>query len=162
MHEVETINKLIRVSRKLFEENGRVPTDEEIAEEMKVLVESVREIKKIAQEPVSLDMLIELFESEYGERLADRIVDEDAPDPPEAVSFMELKELLDDVLRILLPREKNVLRLRYGLDDGRERTLEEVGKSFNVIRERIRRIEAEALRKLRPPAHSKKLKDFLD
>lgn len=159
VHMVETINKLIRVSRNLLQQNGREPTDEEIAEEMEVPVERVREIKKIAQEPVSLETPVG---EEDDSHLGDFIEDQDAPAPADAASFMLLKEQLEDVLGTLTPREKNVLRLRFGLEDGRARTLEEVGKSFNVTRERIRQIEAKALRKLRHPARSKKLKDFLD
>lgn len=159
VHMVETINKLIRVSRNLLQKNGREPTDEEIAEEMEVPVDRVREIKKIAQEPVSLETPVG---EEDDSHLGDFIEDQDAPAPADAASFMLLKEQLEDVLGTLTPREKNVLRLRFGLEDGRARTLEEVGKSFNVTRERIRQIEAKALRKLRHPARSKKLKDFLD
>ena len=159
VHMVETINKLIRVSRNLLQKNGREPTDEEIAEEMELPVERIREIKKIAQEPVSLETPVG---EEDDSHLGDFIEDQDAPAPADAASFMLLKEQLEDVLGTLTPREKNVLRLRFGLEDGRARTLEEVGKSFNVTRERIRQIEAKALRKLRHPARSKKLKDFLD
>ena len=159
VHMVETINKLIRVSRNLLQKNGREPTDEEIAEEMEIDVARVREIKKIAQEPVSLETPVG---EEDDSHLGDFIEDQDAPAPADAASFMLLKEQLEDVLGTLTPREKNVLRLRFGLEDGRARTLEEVGKSFNVTRERIRQIEAKALRKLRHPARSKKLKDFLD
>lgn len=159
VHMVETINKLVRVSRNLLQKNGREPTDEEIAEEMEIPVERVREIKKIAQEPVSLETPVG---EEDDSHLGDFIEDQDAPAPADAASFMLLKEQLEDVLGTLTPREKNVLRLRFGLEDGRARTLEEVGKSFNVTRERIRQIEAKALRKLRHPARSKKLKDFLD
>ena len=159
VHMVETINKLIRVSRNLLQKNGREPTDEEIAEEMEIEVARVREIKKIAQEPVSLETPVG---EEDDSHLGDFIEDQDAPAPADAASFMLLKEQLEDVLGTLTPREKNVLRLRFGLEDGRARTLEEVGKSFNVTRERIRQIEAKALRKLRHPARSKKLKDFLD
>ena len=159
VHMVETINKLIRVSRNLLQKNGREPTDEEIAEEMELDVARVREIKKIAQEPVSLETPVG---EEDDSHLGDFIEDQDAPAPADAASFMLLKEQLEDVLGTLTPREKNVLRLRFGLEDGRARTLEEVGKSFNVTRERIRQIEAKALRKLRHPARSKKLKDFLD
>ena len=159
VHMVETINKLIRVSRNLLQKNGRDPTDEEIAKEMEVPVERVREIRKIAQEPVSLETPVGEEEDSH---LGDFIEDQDAPAPADAASFMLLKEQLEDVLGTLTPREKNVLRLRFGLEDGRARTLEEVGKSFNVTRERIRQIEAKALRKLRHPARSKKLKDFLD
>jgi len=159
VHMVETINKLIRVSRNLLQKNGREPTDEEIAEEMEVPVDRVREIKKIAQEPVSLETPIG---EEDDSHLGDFIEDQDAQAPADAASFMLLKEQLEDVLGTLTPREKEVLRLRFGLKDGKARTLEEVGKSFNVTRERIRQIEAKALRKLRHPARSKKLKDFLD
>ncbi len=159
VHMVETINKLIRVSRNLLQKNGREPTDEEIAEELEMDVARVREIKKIAQEPVSLETPVG---EEDDSHLGDFIEDQDAPAPADAASFMLLKEQLEDVLGTLTPREKNVLRLRFGLEDGRARTLEEVGKSFNVTRERIRQIEAKALRKLRHPARSKKLKDFLD
>ena len=159
VHMVETINKLIRVSRNLLQKNGREPTDEEIAVELEVPVERVREIKKIAQEPVSLETPVG---EEDDSHLGDFIEDQDAPAPADAASFMLLKEQLEDVLGTLTPREKNVLRLRFGLEDGRARTLEEVGRSFNVTRERIRQIEAKALRKLRHPARSKKLKDFLD
>lgn len=159
VHMVETINKLVRVSRNLLQKNGRDPTDEEIAKEMEVPVERVREIRKIAQEPVSLETPVGEEEDSH---LGDFIEDQDAPAPADAASFMLLKEQLEDVLGTLTPREKNVLRLRFGLEDGRARTLEEVGKSFNVTRERIRQIEAKALRKLRHPARSKKLKDFLD
>lgn len=159
VHMVETINKLIRVSRNLLQKNGREPTDEEIAAEMEIPAERVREIKKIAQEPVSLETPVG---EEDDSHLGDFIEDHDAPAPADAASFMLLKEQLEDVLGTLTPREKNVLRLRFGLEDGRARTLEEVGKSFNVTRERIRQIEAKALRKLRHPARSKKLKDFLD
>ncbi len=159
VHMVETINKLIRVSRNLLQKNGREPTDEEIAVEMEIPVERVREIRKIAQEPVSLETPVG---EEDDSHLGDFIEDQDAPAPADAASFMLLKEQLEDVLGTLTPREKNVLRLRFGLEDGRARTLEEVGKSFNVTRERIRQIEAKALRKLRHPARSKKLKDFLD
>ena len=159
VHMVETINKLIRVSRNLLQKNGREPTDDEIAVEMEIPVDRVREIRKIAQEPVSLETPVG---EEDDSHLGDFIEDQDAPAPAEAASFMLLKEQLEDVLGTLTPREKNVLRLRFGLEDGRARTLEEVGKSFNVTRERIRQIEAKALRKLRHPARSKKLKDFLD
>ena len=159
VHMVETINKLIRVSRNLLQKNGREPTDEEIAVEMEVPVERVREIKKIAQEPVSLETPIG---EEDDSHLGDFIEDHDAQAPADAASFMLLKEQLGEVLDTLTAREKEVLRLRFGLHDGKARTLEEVGKSFNVTRERIRQIEAKALRKLRHPARSKKLKDFLD
>lgn len=159
VHMVETINKLTRVSRNLLQKNGREPTDEEIALEMELPVERVREIKKISQEPVSLETPVG---EEDDSHLGDFIEDHDAPAPADAASFLLLKEQLEDVLGTLTQREKNVLRLRFGLEDGRARTLEEVGKSFNVTRERIRQIEAKALRKLRHPARSKKLKDFLD
>ncbi|MBR0261636.1 MAG: RNA polymerase sigma factor RpoD [Selenomonadaceae bacterium] len=159
VHMVETINKLTRVSRNLLQKNGREPTDEEIAAEMEVDVARVREIKKISQEPVSLETPVG---EEDDSHLGDFIEDHDAPAPADAASFMLLKEQLEDVLGTLTQREKNVLRLRFGLEDGRARTLEEVGRSFNVTRERIRQIEAKALRKLRHPARSKKLKDFLD
>ncbi|MCR5834733.1 MAG: RNA polymerase sigma factor RpoD [Selenomonadaceae bacterium] len=159
VHMVETINKLIRVSRNLLQKNGREPTDEEIAAEMEIPAEKVREIRKIAQEPVSLETPVG---EEDDSHLGDFIEDQDAPAPADAASFMLLKEQLEEVLGTLTQREKNVLRLRFGLEDGRARTLEEVGKSFNVTRERIRQIEAKALRKLRHPARSKKLKDFLD
>ena len=159
VHMVETINKLTRVSRNLFQKNGREPTDEEIAVEMEVDVARVREIKKISQEPVSLETPVG---EEDDSHLGDFIEDHDAPAPADAASFMLLKEQLEDVLGTLTQREKNVLRLRFGLEDGRARTLEEAGKSFNVTRERIRQIEAKALRKLRHPVRLKKLKDFLD
>lgn len=159
VHMVETINKLIRVSRQLLQALGREPTAEEIAEEMEMSPERVREIIKIAQEPVSLETPIGEEEDSH---LGDFIEDQDAPAPAEAASFRLLKEQLEDVLNTLTPREEKVLRLRFGLDDGRARTLEEVGQIFNVTRERIRQIEAKALRKLRHPSRSKKLKDFLD
>ena len=159
VHMVETINKLIRVSRQLLQEYGREPLPEEIAREMLVSEEKVREIIKIAQEPVSLETPIGEEEDSH---LVDFIPDEDAPAPTEAAAFALLKEQLMDVLDTLTPREEKVLRLRFGLDDGRARTLEEVGKEFNVTRERIRQIEAKALRKLRHPSRSRKLKDFLD
>lgn len=159
VHMVETINKLIRVQRQLLQELGREPTPEELAKEMGMPEEKVREIMKIAQEPVSLETPIGEEEDSH---LGDFIPDEDAPAPAEAVAFTMLKEQLMDVLDTLTPREEKVLRLRFGLDDGRARTLEEVGKEFNVTRERIRQIEAKALRKLRHPSRSKKLKDFLD
>ena len=159
VHMVETINKLIRVSRQLLQKHGREPTLEEIAEEMEVSVERVREIMKIAQEPVSLETPIGEEEDSH---LGDFIEDHDAPAPADAASFMLLKEQLAEVLGTLTDREKKVLKLRFGLEDGKARTLEEVGKSFNVTRERIRQIEAKALRKLRHPSRSKKLKDFLD
>ncbi len=159
VHMVETINKYIRVSRQLLQEYGRDPQPEEIAKEMLISEEKVREIIKIAQEPVSLETPIGEEEDSH---LGDFIPDEDAPAPAEAAAFALLKEQLTDVLDTLTPREEKVLRLRFGLDDGRARTLEEVGKEFNVTRERIRQIEAKALRKLRHPSRSKKLKDFLD
>lgn len=159
VHMVETINKLIRVSRQLLQELGREPQADEIAKEMNMSVEKVREIMKIAQEPVSLETPIGEEEDSH---LGDFIPDDDAPAPAEAASFMLLKEQLVDVLNTLTAREEKVLRLRFGLDDGRARTLEEVGKRFNVTRERIRQIEAKALRKLRHPSRSKKLKDYLD
>ncbi|MCX7883877.1 MAG: RNA polymerase sigma factor RpoD [Caloramator sp.] len=159
VHMVETINKLIRVSRTLLQELGREPTAEEIAKEMNMEVDKVREIMKIAQEPVSLETPIGEEEDSH---LGDFIPDEDAPAPAEAAAYTMLKEQLMDVLDTLTPREEKVLRLRFGLDDGRARTLEEVGKEFKVTRERIRQIEAKALRKLRHPSRSKKLKDYLD
>ncbi|EOC99890.1 RNA polymerase sigma factor RpoD [Caldisalinibacter kiritimatiensis] len=159
VHMVETINKLIRVSRQLLQELGREPTPEEIAKEMNLEEEKVREILKIAQEPVSLETPIGEEEDSH---LGDFIPDEDAQAPSEAATFTLLKEQLGDVLETLTPREQKVLRLRFGLDDGRARTLEEVGKEFDVTRERIRQIEAKALRKLRHPSRSKKLKDFLE
>jgi RNA polymerase primary sigma factor len=159
VHMVETINKLIRVQRQLLQELGRDPLPEEIAKEMDVPVERVREIMKIAQEPVSLETPIGEEEDSH---LGDFIEDEDAQAPAEAASFMLLREQLEDVLDSLTPREKRVLRLRFGLDDGRARTLEEVGQEFGVTRERIRQIEAKALRKLRHPSRSKKLKDYLE
>lgn len=159
VHMVETINKLIRVSRQLLQQLGREPAPEEIAKEMEISVERVREIMKIAQEPVSLETPIGEEEDSH---LGDFIEDQDAPAPADAASFMLLKEQLEDVLDTLTPREEKVLRLRFGLDDGRARTLEEVGQNFGVTRERIRQIEAKALRKLRHPSRSRKLKDFLD
>ncbi len=159
VHMVETINKLIRVERKLLQDLGRAPAPEEIAAKMEISVERVREIQKIAQEPVSLETPIGEEEDSH---LGDFIEDEDAPAPAEAASFMLLKEQLEEVLETLTPREEKVLRLRFGLDDGRQRTLEEVGHVFGVTRERIRQIEAKALRKLRHPSRSKKLKDYLD
>jgi len=159
VHMVETINKLIRVSRQLLQELGREPQPDEIAKEIGMTVEKVREIMKISQEPVSLETPIGEEEDSH---LGDFIPDDDAPAPAEAAAFTLLKEQLIDVLDTLTPREEKVLRLRFGLDDGRARTLEEVGKEFNVTRERIRQIEAKALRKLRHPSRSKKLKDYLD
>lgn len=159
VHMVETINKLIRVSRQLLQELGREPLPEEIAKEMGMSVDKVREITRISQEPVSLETPIGEEEDSH---LGDFIPDEDAPAPAEAAAFTLLKEQLIDVLDTLTSREEKVLRLRFGLDDGRARTLEEVGKEFKVTRERIRQIEAKALRKLRHPSRSKKLKDYLD
>lgn len=159
VHMVETINKLIRVQRQLLQELGRDPQPEEISKVMELPVEKVREIQKIAQEPVSLETPIGEEEDSH---LGDFIPDEDALAPAEAAAFTMLKEQLINVLDTLTPREEKVLRLRFGLDDGRARTLEEVGKEFNVTRERIRQIEAKALRKLRHPSRSKKLKDYLD
>ena len=159
VHMVETINKVIRVSRQLLQELGHDPSAEEIAEEMNIPVEKVRDILKIAQEPVSLETPIGEEEDSH---LGDFIPDEDASEPSEAASFALLKEQLMAVLATLTPREEKVLRLRFGIEDGRTRTLEEVGKEFNVTRERIRQIEAKALRKLRHPSRSKKLRDFLN
>ena len=159
VHMVETINKVIRVSRQLLQELGHDPTPEEISEEMNMPVDKVREILKIAQEPVSLETPIGEEEDSH---LGDFIPDEDASEPSEAASFTLLKEQLVEVLSTLTPREEKVLKLRFGIEDGRTRTLEEVGKEFNVTRERIRQIEAKALRKLRHPSRSKKLKDFLN
>ena len=159
VHMVETINKLIRVSRQLLQELGREPTPEEIAEEMDMNVDRVREILKISQEPVSLETPIGEEEDSH---LGDFIQDDNVPVPADAAAFTLLKEQLIEVLGTLTEREQKVLRLRFGLDDGRARTLEEVGKEFNVTRERIRQIEAKALRKLRHPSRSRKLKDYLD
>ena len=159
VHMVETINKVIRVSRQLLQELGHDPSAEEIAAEMNIPVEKVSEILKIAQEPVSLETPIGEEEDSH---LGDFIPDEDASEPSEAASYSLLKEQLMEVLATLTPREEKVLRLRFGLEDGRTRTLEEVGKEFNVTRERIRQIEAKALRKLRHPSRSKKLRDFLN
>ncbi|MCR5734058.1 MAG: RNA polymerase sigma factor RpoD [Lachnospiraceae bacterium] len=159
VHMVETINKLIRVNRQLLQELGREPTPEETAVEMNLPVERVREILKISQEPVSLETPIGEEEDSH---LGDFIQDEQVPVPAEAAAFTLLKEQLDEVLSTLTDREQKVLELRFGLNDGRARTLEEVGKVFNVTRERIRQIEAKALRKLRHPSRSKKLKDYLD
>ena len=159
VHMVETINKLIRVSRQLLQELGREPTPEEIAEEMKMPVERVREILKISQEPVSLETPIGEEEDSH---LGDFIKDDNVPVPADAAAFTLLKEQLEEALGTLTEREQKVLTLRFGLEDGRARTLEEVGKEFNVTRERIRQIEAKALRKLRHPSRSRKLKDYLE
>lgn len=182
VHMVELINKLILISRELLQQLGREPSPEEIAKEMDISENKVRDIMQIAQEPVSLDMSIGdeegifdsivdvdedsfktlIDEDEYTHHLGDFIEDQDAPAPVDAASFMLMKEQLEEVLDTLTPREEKVLRLRFGLDDARERTLEEVGQSYGVTRERIRQIEAKALRKLRHPSRSRKLKDFLD
>lgn len=159
VHMVETINKLIRVSRQLLQEKGREPTPEEIGKEMGITPEKVREILKIAQEPVSLETPIGEEEDSH---LGDFIPDDDAPAPAEAAAFSMLKEQLEEVLSTLTDREQKVLKLRFGLEDGKARTLEEVGKEFDVTRERIRQIEAKALRKLRHPSRSRKLKDYLE
>ena len=159
VHMVETINKLIRVSRQLLQELGREPTPEEIAEEMGMTTERVREILKISQEPVSLETPIGEEEDSH---LGDFIQDDNVPVPADAAAFTLLREQLAEVLNTLSDREQKVLRLRFGLDDGRARTLEEVGKEFNVTRERIRQIEAKAIRRLRQPSRSRKLKDYLD
>ena len=159
VHMVETINKLIRVSRQLLQQLGREPSPEEIAEEMGMPVDKVREIQKIAQEPVSLETPIGEEEDSH---LGDFIPDEDVPAPADAAAFSMLKEQLVEVLGTLTDREQKVLKLRFGLEDGRARTLEEVGKEFDVTRERIRQIEAKALRKLRHPSRSRKLKDYLE
>ncbi len=159
VHMVETINKVKKVSSQLLHANGREPSATEIAEELDMPVEKVREIMRVAQEPVSLETPIGEEEDSH---LGDFIPDDDAPAPADAASHTLLKETLDSVLDSLTPREEKVLRLRFGLEDGRSRTLEEVGKEFNVTRERIRQIEAKALRKLRHPSRSKRLKDFLD
>ena len=159
VHMVETINKLIRVQRQLLQELGREPYPEEIAKEMNLPVDRVREIQKISQEPVSLETPIGEEEDSH---LGDFIQDDNVPVPAEAAAFTLLKEQLSEVLGTLTDRERKVLELRFGLDDGRARTLEEVGKEFNVTRERIRQIEAKALRKLRHPSRSRKLKDYLD
>ncbi len=159
VHMVETINKLIRVNRQLLQDYGRDPRPDEIAREMGISEEKVREIIKVAQEPVSLETPIGEEEDSH---LGDFIPDDDAPAPAEQAAFTLLKEQLMEVLDTLTPREEKVLRLRFGLDDGKARTLEEVGREFNVTRERIRQIEAKALRKLRHPSRSKKLKDFLE
>ena len=158
VHMVETINKLIRTSRHLLQQLGREPTIEEIAKEMEMPVERVKEIKKVAQEPVSLETPIGEEEDSH---LGDFIPDDDAPSPSELAAYTLLREQLDEIIETLTPREAKVLRLRFGLDDGKARTLEEVGKEFNVTRERIRQIEAKALRKLRHPSRSKKLKDYM-
>lgn len=159
VHMVETINKLSRVNRQLVQELGREPTPEELAKELGMPVERVRDILKISQDPVSLETPIGEEEDSH---LGDFIPDDDAPAPSEAASFVLLKEQLVEVLKTLTPREAKVLKLRFGLEDGRQRTLEEVGSQFKVTRERIRQIEAKALRKLRHPSRSKKLKDYLD
>lgn len=154
---VETINKLIRVSRQLLQEEGREPSPDEIAAEMGISVEKVREILKIAQEPVSLETPIGEEEDSH---LGDFIEDENAPAPAEVASNAMMREQLQEVLHTLTPREEKVIRLRFGLEDGQAHTLEEVGKEFNVTRERIRQIEAKALRKIRHPGRSKKLRDY--
>ena len=159
VHMVETINKVKKVNSQLLHENGHEPTNEQIAEKLEMPVEKVREIMRVAQEPVSLETPIGEEEDSH---LGDFIPDEDAPTPSDVASHTMLKEQLAEVLSTLTPREEKVLRLRFGLEDGRSRTLEEVGKEFNVTRERIRQIEAKALRKLRHPSRSKKLKDFLE
>ena len=159
VHMVETINKVKKVNSQLLHENGQEPTNEQIAEKLEMPVEKVREIMRVAQEPVSLETPIGEEEDSH---LGDFIPDEDAPAPSDVASHTMLKEQLAEVLSTLTPREEKVLRLRFGLEDGRSRTLEEVGKEFNVTRERIRQIEAKALRKLRHPSRSKKLKDFLE
>ncbi|MBQ6603229.1 MAG: RNA polymerase sigma factor RpoD [Eubacterium sp.] len=159
VHMVETINKLIRVSRQLLQDYGREPTPEEIADKMDLSVDRVREILKISQEPVSLETPIGEEEDSH---LGDFIQDENVPVPAEAAAFTMLREQLEEVLDTLTPREQKVLRLRFGLDDGRARTLEEVGREFSVTRERIRQIEAKALRKLRHPSRSRKLRDYLE
>jgi len=158
VHMVETINKLLRTSRHLLQQNGREPTAEEIANEMEIPVEKVLEIQKISQDPVSLETPIG---EENDSHLGDFIKDEDSPSPQDAASYTMLKEELEEVMQTLTPREAKVLRLRFGLDDGKTRTLEEVGKQFNVTRERIRQIEAKALRKLRNPSRSNRLKEFM-
>ena len=159
VHMVETINKLIRTSRHLLQQLGREPTPEEIAQEMEIPVEKVMEIQKIAQDPVSLETPIG---EEDDSHLGDFIQDEDSPAPQDSAAYTLLKEQLEEVMNTLTPREAKVLKLRFGLEDGKSRTLEEVGKEFNVTRERIRQIEAKALRKLRHPSRSKKLKDYMN
>ena len=159
VHMVETINKVIRVSRQLLQELGHDPTPEEISVEMGMPVQKVREVLKLSQDPVSLETPIGEEEDSH---LGDFIADDDSPEPSESASFVLLKEQLGDILKTLTPREEKVIKLRFGLEDGRSRTLEEVGKEFNVTRERIRQIEAKALRKLRHPSRSKKLKDFFN
>ena len=159
VHMVETINKLIRTSRHLLQQLGREPTPEEIAAEMEIPVEKVTEIQKIAQDPVSLETPIG---EEDDSHLGDFIQDDDSPAPQDAAAYTLLREQLEEVMKTLTPREAKVLKLRFGLEDGKSRTLEEVGKEFNVTRERIRQIEAKALRKLKHPSRSKRLKDFLD
>ena len=159
VHMVETINKLIRTSRQLLQQNGREPTPEEIAKEMEISVEKVMEIQKIAQDPVSLETPIG---EEDDSHLGDFIQDEDSPAPHDAASYTLLREQLEEVMNTLTPREAKVLKLRFGLEDGKARTLEEVGKEFDVTRERIRQIEAKALRKLRHPSRSKKLRDYMN
>ena len=159
VHMVETINKLIRTSRHLLQQNGREPTPEEIAAEMEIPVEKVTEIQKIAQDPVSLETPIG---EEDDSHLGDFIQDDDSPAPQDAAAYTLLREQLEEVMKTLTPREAKVLKLRFGLEDGKSRTLEEVGKEFNVTRERIRQIEAKALRKLRHPSRSKKLKDYMN
>jgi RNA polymerase primary sigma factor len=156
---VETINKLSRISRRLIQELGREPTSEEIGQEMEILPDRVREIQKVSQEPVSLETPIGEEEDSH---LGDFIEDQGAPAPAEVASYQMLKEQVEEVLDSLSGRERRVLQLRFGLDDGRQRTLEEVGREFGVTRERIRQIEAKALRKLRHPTRSKKLRDYLD
>ena len=158
VHMVETINKLLRTSRQLLQQNGREPTPEELSKEMEMPVEKVLEIQKIAQDPVSLETPIG---EENDSHLGDFIKDDDSPSPQDVASYTMLREQLEEVMKTLTPREAKVLRLRFGLDDGKARTLEEVGKQFNVTRERIRQIEAKALRKLRHPSRSKKLKEYM-
>ena len=159
VHMVETINKLIRTSRHLLQQLGREPTPEEIAQEMEIPVEKVTEIQKIAQDPVSLETPIG---EEDDSHLGDFIQDDDSPAPQDAAAYTLLREQLEEVMKTLTPREAKVLKLRFGLEDGKSRTLEEVGKEFNVTRERIRQIEAKALRKLRHPSRSKKLRDYMN